>query len=245
MNTKSSKGSEEEALDLSSEHDYIQLTDLPLISEASSSRKSSEKSSAQPERSVRHRRISTESTPAHNNDTSLSLRFENISAMITSILQHFDNLLHADKPDLQLDVKKLTNFLHFLRGVLLDLRIWSKDLTVNDRFALDRLDAIQQPGDKAISILFDLREIMSDIGEKLRPLTACLDNPPDHPRFMLELSSAHLELLAPFERLLSNKSAIKEVLRDDSTNKPVSLDRVVTMAQANKAPNVLCLGLCR
>ena len=239
MKTKSSNGSEEEAPPHhSSEQDYVQLTDLPLISEASSNRKSSNTPS------VPHGRTSTESTPRQKDDLSLNLRFENILALINSILQHFESFLHAEKPGPHLDVNKLTAFLDFLEGeVVLDLRIWSKDLTVNDHFALDRLDAIQQPGDKAALVLSTLGETMSEIGEKLLSLTACLDNPRDHTRFMSEISSAHVELAAQIKRLLSQKSAIKKILRDYSTEKPGSSERVVTMTQDKKAPNVLCLGL--
>ena len=139
----------------------------------------------------------------------------------------------------------LTEFVQYLEGrVLLDLRIWAKDLTFNDEFALDLFDSIQSsPRDAAeLMIINELRRGMTEISDILETLASYLIPPPAFELFTESLESARSRLKYLLEKLLSQKTAIKKVLTTLSTRKPLITKHLTPHSGAGHAPSVLCFG---
>lgn len=223
---------------------HIHLADISVDTEASTSRESLTKNNPE------HDWSSTlpddkEQWAEYKEGKSLAISFGRILALTDSILHHLDAKSEVELADLHLPSNILTEFVQYLEGrVLLDLRIWAKDLTFDDEFALDHLDSIQSSSKEAaeLMIINELRGGMTEISDILETLASYLNPPPTYELFIASLESARSRLAYRLEKLLSQKTAVKKVLTTLSTKRPLNTKHRTPRSKAGHAPNVLCFG---
>ena len=176
---------------------------------------------------------------------SLAISFGRILALTDSIILHFDTKTKDELSDLHLPSDILTEFVQYLEErVLLDLRIWAKDLTFIDDFAFDHLDSMQWSSEEAAELIIvnELRRGMTEISNILETLASYLNPPPSHKLFIQSLASARSRLEYLLEKLLSQKTAVKKVLTTLSSKRPLNKKHRTPHLKAGHAPNVLCFG---
>ena len=176
---------------------------------------------------------------------SLAISFGRILALTDSIILHFDTKSKDELSDLHLPSDILTEFVQYLEErVLLDLRIWAKDLTFNNEFAFDHLDSIQWSSEEAAELMIvnELRRRMTEISSILETLVSYLNPPPTHKLFIQSIESARSRLEYPLEKLLAQKTAVKKVLTTLSSKRPLNTKHRTPHSEAGHAPNVLCFG---
>ena len=264
---------------------YTALLDVPLLSQSSSLAENTEMSAEALHQHVpasdesTERRTPSSAVSQHGQGTTLSFRFGSILALTNGLIRKLGELPDEELAGKELAGKELAgkkplytrlrDVIAFLEGCVLDLRIWSQDLTTNNSLALDRLDDMKSPEKAAAVVIIDLHDTMTDIGNILLPLAAQLNTRPlgesasvrpqvtfkqshrvdaentlasSYCGNLLELSIACNGLKASFGKLLAQKSAIKEVLALSSTKRLAFTEHVASESKAGIAPNILCFG---
>ncbi|KAG7007631.1 hypothetical protein G7Y79_00009g027400 [Physcia stellaris] len=167
MPEKSTRDLEDESDHDEMGYQYMHLEDISVVTEASTSRESLTKSDPG------HDRSSTlpddkQQWAEYKEGNSLAISFGRISALTDSIILHFDTKTKDELVDLHLPLDILTEFVQYLEGrVLLDLRIWAKDLTFNDEFAFDHLDSIQWSFGEAAELMINEGILHGGVGTKV------------------------------------------------------------------------------
>ena len=256
--------------DLDEAPTYTSLTDIKLLSRTSSDAANS--TDFAPEIiSEGHEGSPQEMNPQISSrdgeNKGLSVRFGSIMAMASGLVQKIAELSEKKEASYVSSAEKET-IINFFQDRLLELRIWSTDLTACHPSFLEKIDELSSTGGGITHVSSRLSDTFQDISDILIPFTINrnLDevaNPEDHPHslvdgcfFTTSASSTHPkpcgnisslgracdQLLPLFRKLLDQKTAIRGILNIFKDSQGTEGAHTYTGAEGPAAPNVLCFG---
>lgn len=205
-------------------------------------------------------------------DTTLNFIFERTMALLNRLVRKLSDLPIVDSLEKEQDgrepvCKTSEDIRAILENYVLDLQIWSYDLRIHGRFALDILDDKGQDEKRVATIKLEIYNKLNAIQHILMPLAmrpnistlsgAVSDNTAQdfeqsssgeasNTKFnnadLLELSAACVHLKPWVEELQAAKPTIKEAVEYSITKRFLATGQDRRGSKDKMIPNALCLG---